>query len=270
MTDELLEENVKQDENLETQNVADGDAALATATEENQSKNDDSEKAHAQDKAQKAINKQHAKYREEERKRVATEKKLEEANQRLAELEAKDGEIVIPTLPDPYDEDYEEKMRLRDEAIMQKASQDANKQSALDMQTANEKAAKEAEQERVNNLVKDYDTRTVQLGLNAGEIAKAGDTVVEYGIYSDVAEFILKHEDGPYITKYLADNLIELDDLRNMTSIEAAMHINSVIAPNAAKLLKPQASDAPDPVETLQGRGVGEQESPLIAGATFE
>jgi hypothetical protein len=152
---------------------------------------------------------------------------------------------------------------------MRKAQQDAQKQSAIAQQTAQKEVAEKANQERIQGLIDEYDKRIGTLGLDANDIARAGKTVVDYGISGDVAEFILQQEEGPLITKYLADNPLELDELRNMPPIDAALRINSTIK-QAASALKPQASEAPDPAETLAGRGAGEQVSQFIKGAKFE
>ena len=241
----------------ETVTTNESGAELATAPDEKQDKTDDG--------VQKAINKQHAKYREEERKRIAAEDETKTLKEKLSAIEAEKGEVTIPEIPDSFDEDFDEKVKLRDQAIMRQATKDANDKLEVERLNANEVAARQAEQERFTAKVEGYNKHIVTLGLNADEIRKAGETVVNYGISGDVAEHILEQEDGPLITKYLADNPVILDDLRNMTVIQAAMKINSDIR-IAASSLKPQASTAPDPAETLSGRGAGEQVNPLIKG----
>lgn len=242
-------------------------AELATATEENQDKNKDGEVS--QDAVNKAINKQHAKFREEERKRLESDKKLAAAEEKLKALEAEKGDITIPEIPDSYDENYEDKIKARDEAIKQKAIQEAGEKTAIEKQNADIEVANKVEQERINSLVNEYDKRIVTLGLDANDIKNAVQTVVDYGVSGEVREFILQQEDGPLITKYLAENPIQLDELRNMTPIQAAFKISSEIR-EAAAVLKPQASNAPDPADVLAGRGAGEVVDPSIAGATFE
>lgn len=263
----LDSDQIETDE-VETETPKDGGAELAPATGEDQSKTEDS-KAQAQEMAQKAINKQHAKYREEERKRIEMEEKLKAANKKLEAFEAEKGEITIPPVPDTFDEDFEEKLKQRDEAIMQKAQQDAQKQSVVAQQTANEEAVAKVEEERVQTLIGGYSQRINTLGLNADEVRVAGDTVVRNGIDGSVAEYILGDEDGPLITKYLAENPVIQDELRHLPPIQAAMKIDSTIR-QAVSTMKPQVSDAPDPIETLDGRGAGEQVSRFIKGATFE
>jgi hypothetical protein len=269
MTDELQndanESGITLDNGDETTNLesatAESGAELAPATGEDQSKTDDG--------VQKAINKQHAKFREQERRADELEKERNVLKDKLEAAEAEKGDVEIPPIPDSFDEDFEEKLKLRDEAVTQKARQDAAKESVLDQQTASKEAAKRAEDERFTVVVTNYNAQVTKLGLNAEEVRIAGDTVVQNGIDAQLAEYILGDKDGPLITQYLANNPVVQDELRNLPPIQAAMKIDSVIRP-AASTMKPQASNAPDPSDILEGRGAGEQVNPLIKGATFE
>lgn len=222
----------------------------------------------AQEKAQKAINKQHAKYREEERKRIAAESAKSDLESRLAELEAKDSTVVIPPMPDAYDENFTALMAERDAAIRREAEIDAQQSVSDANASAQRKAAEGSEKERVNGLLGSFDNRISALGLKPEEVGKAVAIVADYGISPEVGEFILGDEDGPLITQYLAANPLELDELRGMSAIQAALKINSDIRSSAA-MLKPTASGAPDPAETLNGRGATEKVHPLLKGTTF-
>lgn len=252
-----------------SENVTLDESGLAPDTGENQSKNNDG--VSDQDKVNKAINKQHAKYREEQRKRIQIEKERDEARQRLAEFEEKSNSVDIPKSPDPFDPEFESKRQAREDAIARKAEQDAAKAAAEVQQSANVEAAQQAEFEKFQARAKAYDARIGALKLDAEEIQEAAKVVGEYGIHSDLIDVILDDEDGPLITKYLAANPLELDDLNNMSTVQAAIRINSIIKP-AAALLKPQAStETPDPVGDIDsGRGGGEKTSELLKGATFE
>lgn len=262
MTDELQAETLESEINAIEDDLATAEsgAELATAQEEEPEKIDDG--------AQKAINKQHAKYREEERKRIKIENEANELKEKLKAFEEKQEGIVIPPAPDPYDDDYEEKIAARDAVIMQKANQDAQQRVALDQQNAQQEAMHKAEQERIDSITSSYVDKIKASGLNIDEVTKAGQTVVEYGIDGQLAEFLMQQEDAPFITSYLAKNPVVLDDLRNMSTIEAGLKLTTDIR-QAASTLKPQASNAPDPVELLSGNGAIEQGDPLIKGATF-
>lgn len=265
-------DEVQQDETIEETTEQSSEAELASATGENQTgKNEGSNELTENEKVQKAINRQHFKYREEERKRVKAEQENQQLRERLQKLESQNSEVVIPPLPDPYDEDYQAKITQREDAIRRKAEQDAQKQSVIEQQERQQEAAEQGELERIQAKAKEYDKRITTLGLTPDEIAVAGKTVMEYGIPGDVAEFILDHEQGPLITKYLADNPIVLDELVHLPATQAAVRISSDIAKAAASLKQNNASNAPPPPDTLTGRGgVGEGASPFLTGAKFE
>jgi hypothetical protein len=238
-------------------------AESATATGKSQDKKHD-------DGVQKAINKQHAKYREEERKRIQIEQEAAELRKQLEQVKAKEQDVTVPPIPDPYDDDYEEKIKARDEAIRNKAAIDGQRQFAEQQQQAAQRQALEAEQKRVEGLLGDFNSNTTKLGLNLDEVTQASNVVGSYGVNQDIANFLLGDEDGPLMVKYLAANPVELDEIRTMNPINAALKLNSQIR-EKAQTLKPQTSNAPDPVETLNGGGVPANGNfPLSKGAKFE
>ena len=267
--DGITFDNESEETNIEASETDKGGAELATAAGETQSKNNDGLTNQDDPNGyKKSINKQHAKFREQERRADGLDEQLAKANEKLSAFEAEKKEVIVPDMPDSFDENFEERMKLRDEAIRRQATQDAQKNVALDQQNAQKEAAGKTEKDRVDSLITDYTGRITTLGLSADDIRIAGETVVRNGIDGQVAEYILADEDGPLITKYLADNPIIQDEIRGLSTIQAAMKINSEIR-QAASVNKPQASLTPDPAETLNGRGVGEPKSPLLKGVTF-
>lgn len=257
-------------ENLQPGTVDSG-AELAPATDGEQGKTADD--GDSQDKANKAINKQHGKYRKEERRADSEKKRADDAESELAALKAEQGDVVIPNLPDRIDfdsdEEFNEKVKVRDTAIALKATQDAQKENVIEQQNANADADAKVENDRIVSLAGEYDKKITALGLDPVEIRTAGDIVLSYGLQQPIIEHIMRQEEGPLIAKYLAANPLELDELRGMSQIDAAMKVNTDIK-LAASALKPQASNADDPPEVLSGRGAGEPVDEFIKGATFE
>jgi DNA primase catalytic subunit len=241
---------------------------LATDIAEEQEKDTGADRDTEQESVQQAINKQHRKFRDEERKRILAEEQARKLEERLAAIEASSNVREIPPIPDPYDMDFEQKIAQREEALLQKARDESRKEAQKSQLDAKSEAAKRDEAQRVSKLVDVFDKRVSSLGLSRDEIGRAVDVVADYGISSAVGEFLLADEDGPLITKYLAANPLVLDDLRYMSDVSAALKIDREIR-KAASSMKPQVSRAPDPAETLSGRGAGENDSPLIRGATF-
>lgn len=219
-----------------------------------------------QDAVQRAINKQHAKYREEERKRKALEKELEEMRAKLPkEPEAPE----IPPIPDPYDENYEELVRARDEALLNKVKYDVAQEASLAQQQKLEDEKQAKRQEEIQALVTNYDNKAKSFGLDVQEVHKAGKAIVDYGINDQLAEFLLADDDGPLLTQYLASNPRELDELRSMPITQASIYVHTKIREDA-KGLKPKQTQAPDPAPSLSGNGVGDMLPDVIKGAVFE
>lgn len=251
-------------ETVATGTVTDG-AELAAATGENQEQKTE---GFNQEAANKAINKKHFQYKEEERQRKATEAE----NKRLqSELETlKQGEApVVPDIPDPFSDNYEDQIKARDEALMRKAAYDKQQEFVANQQANAQKQTEEAEQKRFDGLVSGFNSNAVKLGLDAQEVERAGNTVAQYGISADVASYILEDSEGPLIAKFLAANPLEIESLNTLSPMQAAIKLNNEIRTKAASL-KPQISNAPDPADILSGGGVPEGQSPLLSGATFE
>jgi len=221
-----------------------------------------------QDGVQAAINKQHAKYREEERKRKEAEARIEEYEAKLKKYETPKMPDV-PPIPDPYDDDYEAKMKVRDEALLEKAKYDADVQYKALQEQRQLEEAEQAKRAEVQRSIEGYEAKATELGLNKDDVNKAGQKLVDYGIRAEVAEFILADQDGPLITRYLAENPVEFDEINRMSAMMAAVTINSTIRAKASGL-KPQPSRAPEPPEYIGGLGPGEQKDPLLEGVKFE
>ena len=119
------------------------------------------------------------------------------------------------------------------------------------------------EQDRVatlNQVFTDYEAQGVKLGVNAQELSAAGNAVGGYlaGL-NDVLVHIAKDEQGPLITTYLHKNPEALETIRQLDSLSAATYIATQVKPHAVALgTKPPTP--PDPIETLNGSGIGPRE----------
>jgi len=212
-----------------------------------------------------AIGKKTAKLREAERK-------AEEAERRAKELESKlpqETRPEVPPPPDPYDDDYEAKIRERDEAVARQVAFDARKEERE--RIAQEQAYK-TQQEALaehNKKVQAYSDRADTLGVSKDELMAAGQVVGDSGLNDALVNYILADEHGPLITKYLASNPMELDNISSMDVGSAAVHVATAIKPRL-EALKPKPSSAPDPAPELNGMGAPPTQHPALEGATFE
>jgi hypothetical protein len=189
------------------------------------------------------------------------EREAEQLKQRLQNLEQqmpKQERPNVPKEPDPYalsDQEYQQQLRMRDEAIARQAAFDA--QQRFQQQEAQRLQQEQLmkEQEALNEKVSTYSQRAVQLGISNEELQAAGNAVASFGIADDVVNYILEDDLGPAITKYLSQNVTELDTIRAMSPAQAAVRIATHVREKAAAL-KPKVNAAPDPVEQPAKAGV--------------
>lgn len=257
-------EEQAQPESSPEANIEDG-ADLATAEpEEAEKSTQDSESV------QKAINRQHRKYREEERKRLEVEQELREAREKLTKFEQVDADVTIPPMPDAWDDDFESKLKARDHAIQRKAESDARKQFAEDQAFRAQQDEQLKIQRDTQEKLESYAKRAGEAGIKEADLATAANRVADAGISPEVADFLLTDVDGPVITAYLADerNTLELFELAQMSPVMVGMKLTEIRA-KAAEMKQPTTSTPPPP-ETVSGRGKVENVSPFVAGAKFE
>lgn len=214
-----------------------------------------------------AIGKKTFKLREVERQAEALQRQLEDVQAKLPKQERPQ----VPEAPDPFaisDEEYRRQLSQRDEAVSKAAAYDAQQQYLQQQQYQLAEQARQKQQEVLNSKIENYASRATKMGIKSEELQVAGATVSNFGIQDELVSFIIEDDHGPLITKYLSQNLTELDNLRSMSPIQAAIRITNEIKPKAVAL-KRKVNQAPDPVETPQGAGISPKpKGPK--GATFE
>ncbi len=249
--------------------TAESGAELATATGEVQEQTTEVDpQAEANSKAQAAINKQHARFKGEERKRIAVEAEAAKLREQLEAIEAAKVPTEVPPIPDQYDDDYEAKVQARDQILLQKAKAESRTQFDTERQQAAQNEAQQATQRAILEKVESFNSRAGEAGMTVEELTTAGNVVVNNGAAPEVCAFLLDDPDGPIITKYLAANPLELDSLRGLTPMQAGLKIDRTIR-QSASTLKPKASEAPDPPEVLSGKGAPEGTNPWLKGVIY-
>lgn len=215
-----------------------------------------------------AINKKVAKQKEAERKAEEAQRKLDEAEQRLAELTRKEIPDV-PPIPDSFDDNFEAKIAERDRIIKEHAAIEAQKRIEQEEQQRQILNSQAAAQQAALEKVRSYQERVKNLKIDENQLAANESIVVQQITDPAISDFILEHEVGPQIVNYLGENPLELEKVGNMTAMQAAVYLSTNVSKEAIKTA-PKKSNAPEPMETLGGRGTPEVEDPLIAGAGFE
>lgn len=218
---------------------------------------------------QKRINVQHKKYRDEERARVAAEEERAKLAAELEELRAKSVDLTVPPIPDPYDESYEEKIKRRDEAIRLNAEHEANQKRLAEQKEKDEAARAAQETKAYQEKVAGFESNLVKHGLDPSEVTEASKTVLSYGISETFQDVLVEDDDGPLFVAYLAQNPLEIEEMKGMSTLQLLNHLNGDIRQKAS-LLKPQTSRAPDPPMTIQGGGVPELQESWEKGAKYE
>ena len=264
-----MEDNEQQaDAEAPEQSAGASESALETnegsqESEQKQQPNDAGITPEVQETINKAIGRQHAKF-QTERERANT---LEVENRRLRESLPQEQRPDIPPLPDQLDDDFEQQMETRDSAIRAESAFDARQYAARAQAAAAESAAQNERTETFNTAASTYMGRAEKLGVDAVRLQVAGNTIAAYGVSEELAVHILNDEKGPLITQYLAGNLDELESLRLMPAMQAAVHLATVIVPKIAAV--PINSGAPAPPDGLSGGGVPPSERGP-AGTTYE
>lgn len=221
-----------------------------------------------QDAVQAVINKKHWEAKEAERKALAAEQNAKELQAKLDSLTA-EQDPVVPDIPDPYDDDYELKVKARDEALLRKANFDAQQQYAQYQSQQAQQAQVQQQQQKNQEIMNEFSDRTTKLGLDKQEIAQAAQKLASYGMREDLASYVMQQEEGPLLMAHLSNNYQDLEKLHTLNPMDVGTFVSTVLAPKAASR-KPKISQAPEPTDVLSGSGAAESTSPLLKGAKFE
>lgn len=222
----------------------------------------------AKQKANEAFNKQYGEKKQLERDLAAQAAKVAQFEQ--AERERQAAAVGnIPDMPDAFDDDYEVKVKQRDEALIAQANYNAQNQSYLQQQQFNQQQAAQAQQAKVQESMVSYSNKATELGIKQDELQAAANTVANYGLSDDLVLHILGDSDGPLITKHLAANPQEGFELASMSPYQVGSFLDGI--KQKASALKPKTSSTPSPATNLQGNGIDPEAGKYknIGGAKF-
>lgn len=215
------------------------------------------------------IGKKTFKLREEQRKREELERKIAAyESQNVRQEQAP----VVPDVPDQWDDNYEQKLRQREEALTKRGEWNARQAYAAQQAHQAEQQKAQLKQQQLASDVEEYSKRAIQSGLSKEELAQAGQAVGAYIYNEDLAQAIIKDERGALITRYLADHINELEHVGQLSLVNplaAAMYIAENIKPKLSAM-KPKTTQAPEPVEIIRGAGAHKKDRYHLEGATFE
>ena len=208
------------------------------------------EVAVAKQKANDAFNKQYGEKKQLERDNAAQAAELQKFQQ--AERERQAATVGdIPAMPDAFDDDFDVKVKQRDDAIIANANYQAQNNAYLQQEQNNQQQAAQAQTVKVQESMVSYNKKAVELGIKQEELQAAGNAVASYGLSDDLVMHILADSDGPLITKHLAANPQDGYELASMSPFAVGQFLDGI--KTKASALKPKTSNAPAPVDNLQG-----------------
>lgn len=238
------------------------ESAPASDPEHEQKTDDDAESSNFnQDGVNKAINKQHAKYREEQRKRIEAEKRAEELEKKYgAQI---DPEPKIPDV-DHYSSDVEEQVKRRDAAVREhqqwqiRKQQDQAKAQELQQQTYQQQQAEAMERQEK------FYTKAKELKISQQALDKAVQTVGSFALGQEVAQYLMTDDKGVQMTTALSKNPALLAELSTMRPHEAILHIERNVR---SRLRAVRPSNASRPPKRVSGKAASASDQyPLTGG----
>ena len=210
-------------------------------------------------------------------KRHEERRKREEAESRIAKMEAElnrykkpeQGLVTVPELSDPFDSNFEIRLREREQALQHNARVTVRQQLEAKRQQEQAKIETERAQQEVMDLSTKMYSKAEKAGIAKDELQGYEQRVAMFVKSPELARFIMGHEESALIVKYLASNVTQLENISTMNPVNAAAHIVSSVVPNV-NTLKPTPTKTPAPVDVPGGRGAAESESKFLEGVKFE
>lgn len=256
------ENNSEEDEN---------DSEEDDSEDDDQSRKDKKEarKRTQQEKIDYAFSKKQKQLQEEKRLRAEAEEKVSRYERELQKFKIP-KRPEIPEMPDIVDPQYKQKLALREQTIKHQVMYD---QKLKMYQHHQKQQQKNQHNQRLNELQQKtvkYAERSKDFGINDEDAKKYEDSIAPFisPKNAKMAEYLLDHEQGPLIVKYLSKNPIEMEKLASMSDMNAAVYIETKLA-EKAKDSKPKTSKTPPPGKTLKGKS-GTNKHAALDGASFE
>lgn len=221
-----------------------------------------------QDAIDSAIGKQHAKYREEQRRRLDEQRRRVAAEAELNKLKSSQAQSdPEPKLHevDPYSQDMEEELKLRDESVMrlqawkQRQERRLSDEQSYNQQVANEKA--QLAKQRTEKFIQS----ARELKVSEQEVISSAQEISKYQLGNEVSEYIMDDDKGVQIMTALSKNPVMLSELALMPIPQRILHIERNIR---AKLnVSPRISQSKPPATRVKGKASDASDKyPLTGG----
>jgi multidrug efflux pump subunit AcrA (membrane-fusion protein) len=201
------------------------------------------------------------------------ERERDELRAQLQETQAKlpkESEPEVPPIPDRYDFDddtqYQQAVAKRDDAIQKRAEYQARQRLAQEADQAKQLEAQQAEYQAQQERVSGYIETGKSFGIDQSDLIRQGQEVGQH-LSDDLQNHIAVDSHGPLITDYLHKNVLELEKVRSMSPMEAAVYIATEVKPKLSSTRK--TTTAPKPANIVDGGGAPDKGHPAMQGGTF-
>ncbi|ANJ65516.1 putative scaffolding protein [Pseudoalteromonas virus vB_PspP-H6/1] len=242
---EPMDVEVNEVEEVESEQEQPSELAPDSETEHEPNAEEDERRVN-QEKVNQVINKKHREAMEAKEEAARLRKQLEQYTQQQQEKAPE----ILP-LPDAFDDDYEAKVKQRDESIQKRAEWEYNQRNAQEKTQQAQQAQQRAQVEQIQQQATTYAERAKTYGITAEELQGAANQVAQAGLSDELALEILADEDGPLFTKHLAANPVEAFELAQMPIAKAVLYLERKVRPKLSEL-KPKQTSAPKPTTKLK------------------
>lgn len=210
-----------------------------------------------QAKVNEIIGKKTAKQREAERQAEEYKKRLDELESKLPKQERPE----IPEIPDRDDPEFDQKVKARDKAIEEAAAYDASERLRSEQELQEQQQHQQQAMQKFQSSVDKYNERAQTLGIDQGELVKAGETLQDFGYnFGPMAMAqILDDPMGPQIFVHLSKNPTDAEKLQSLPDYKKAVFIENTLKQAAQKGVK-KINPPNDPPDHLDGKGAPEDE----------
>jgi hypothetical protein len=264
-------QEIEQIEDAETENEAEvsEQSDLAPDSPDEGEQNTEDGEDNTPDWLKKKIAKQTFAQRQAERERDELKKRLEDFERKAQPVLSKTD---VPPIPDSWDDNYEAKIRERDNAIMQNAKFEAAEAQRLQAQAEQQRKLEREQFNRQQELSETLEANSKKLGVDRARLDSAQEVLVKQISESGrdmtrIVDRLLSDPMGALMIQHLAQNQLDMHDII-YASPEDAGFLLAEVKQKAARL-KPKPSSAPSPATTLSGRG-SPQAKRDDDGTTFE
>lgn len=201
-----------------------------------------------QEKIDAAIARQHAKFREEQRRRIAAEQQL----QQYGGMQQNEPEPQLYEI-DEYADDIQAEVRKRDQSLREHLQwQQRQQQRQADQQSYQQQTYQQQQQQAAEQAQKFFDTAKKD-GIDQQQLNTAIQTVGQYQLGQEVAQYLMSDDRGHQVTMALAKQPTLLADLAFMQPHERILHIERNVR-SKVSAPKPRQSKGSQPPKRVRGR----------------